>query len=243
MNALLQLHHGLPREGPGSDACTREALQRLGAHDVTRVLDLGCGPGRQTLVLAETLGVPVVAVDRHRAFLAQLTTSARARGLADRVWPLAADFRALPLPGGCAKLIWSEGAFYVLGLAESLALCRSLLAPGGWVAFTECTWLTHEPPDEVARFWREAYPAMGTVVSNCARARSLGFRVVDTFTLPTSAWWDEYYSPLESRIRQLRPHAGAALTTVLDETEREIALFRRHAGTYGYVFYLLADER
>ena len=56
--AFFRLFEGLPRQGPGSDACTREALRRLGPlPPAPRVLDLGCGSGRSALVLAETLHV------------------------------------------------------------------------------------------------------------------------------------------------------------------------------------------
>ena len=53
--AIALLHQGLPREGPGDDGCTREALRRLPElRPEAVVLDLGCGPGGQTLVLAKT---------------------------------------------------------------------------------------------------------------------------------------------------------------------------------------------
>jgi hypothetical protein len=43
-------HRDLPREGPGTDECTQEALRLLPPlPPQPRVLDLGCGPGAQTL--------------------------------------------------------------------------------------------------------------------------------------------------------------------------------------------------
>jgi len=52
-NAIFRLFEGLARQGPGSDAGTREALRRPGALPAApRVLDLGCGSGRAALVLA-----------------------------------------------------------------------------------------------------------------------------------------------------------------------------------------------
>ena len=80
-DAMAMLHQGFAREGPGDDDCTREALRRLPAlppHPV--VLDLGCGPGRQTLVLAKTLDMHVIAVDLHASYLDQLNRSAAAKG-------------------------------------------------------------------------------------------------------------------------------------------------------------------
>ena len=79
-DALFRLFETLPRQGPGSAACTREALQRLPALPTApRVLDLGCGTGASTLVLAATLRTSVIAVDIHQPFLDQLRAAAQAR--------------------------------------------------------------------------------------------------------------------------------------------------------------------
>jgi SAM-dependent methyltransferase len=239
-DAMFILHQGLPREGPGADGCTREALGRLPALPREPVvLDLGCGTGRQTLVLAKALNARVTAVDLHQPFLDQLNRSATAQGLAHLIETRCTDFGALDFPPGSVDLIWSEGAAYILGFAESLRRWRPLLAPGGLMVVTDCTWLTGTPSEEAKRCWQEGYPGMGTVEENRRRAECVGFEVIGTSVLPASAWWDDYYTPLLERIERLRPTAEATLTALLDETEREIELFRRHGDSYGYVFYLL----
>ena len=57
MEALFALHEGLPRQGPGLDSATHAALDRVARAlpPRPRVLDLGCGSGAATLVLAEAL--------------------------------------------------------------------------------------------------------------------------------------------------------------------------------------------
>src|SRR5690606_19285179 len=114
--AIFRLFEGLPRQGPGSDACTREALRRLGPLPPTpRVLDLGCGSGRAALVLAETLRAQVIAVDNHQPFLDQLRATARERGLQPLIETRCADMAAPGVPVGSVDLLWSEGAIYQLG--------------------------------------------------------------------------------------------------------------------------------
>ena len=50
---FFELFSGLPRQGPGSAASTRRALGLVpGVGPRTRVLDIGCGTGDQTMVLA-----------------------------------------------------------------------------------------------------------------------------------------------------------------------------------------------
>ena len=239
-DALFRLFEGLPRQGPGSDACTREALRRLPALPAApRVLDLGCGSGRSTLVLAAALRTRVIAVDIHRPFLDQLDTAARERGLEDLIELRCANMAAPDVPPGSVDLLWSEGAIYLVGFAEGLRLWRPLLAPHGLVAVSECSWLRADPPAALATFWRDAYPGMGSIEDNIARARGIGLEALDHFTLPPEAWWDEFYAPLEQRMTELAPHADPPLAEVIAETRREIELFRRWSDTYGYVFYLM----
>jgi SAM-dependent methyltransferase len=238
--ALFRLFEGLPRQGPGSDACTRDALARLGALPATpRVLDLGCGSGRSTLVLAETLRTRVVAVDIHPPFPDQLRATARERGLEHLIETRCADMAAPCVPAGSVDLLWCEGAIYFLGFEEGLRLWRPLLAPGGCLAVSECSWLSADPPAEAAAFFREGYPGMAGVSENIERARAAGFEVQGHFALPPEAWWDEYYLPLEARMDLLAADPDPALAAVIAETRREIELFRRHGDAYGYVFYLM----
>jgi SAM-dependent methyltransferase len=243
-DAFFRLFEGLPRQGPGSDACTRAALRRLPALPATpRVLDLGCGSGRSALVLAEALRTQVIAVDNHPPFLEQLHASARARGLDELIEIRCADMAAPGVPDGSIDLLWSEGAVYLLGFEAGLRLWRPLLAPGGCLAASECSWLCAQPPAAAAAFFRAGYPSMAGILENIDRARAAGFDLIDHFTLPPEAWWDEYYTPLEQRMAQLAPGAEAELAAVIDETRREIELYRRYGHAYGYVFYLLRPSR
>jgi SAM-dependent methyltransferase len=238
--ALFRLFETLSRQGPGSNACTREALQRLPALPTApRVLDLGCGTGASTLVLAAALRTRVIAVDIHQPFLDQLRATAQARGLAPLIETRCADMRAPGAPPGSVDLLWSEGALYVLGFEQGLRLWRPLLAPGGCLVASECSWLCADPPAEAAAFFRSGYSGMAGIAENLERARAAGFDVIDHFTLPPAAWWDEFYTPLQERMAQLAPEADPALAAMIDETRREIALYRLHSDSYGYVFYLL----
>jgi SAM-dependent methyltransferase len=238
--AFATVHQGLPREGPGHDDVTRDALRRLPPLPARPVVfDLGCGPGRPTLVLARALETRIVAVDRHQPYLDQLTRSASEQGLSQWIETRCEDMGALNVPPRSVDLVWSEGAAYILGFERALRSWRNLLASDGIMAVTECTWLTEDPPEEARAFWHLNYPAMGTVSRNSRQAEDLGLEVLDRFPLPAAAWWDDYYNPLLDRIAALRPTASGDLIGVLHETEREIDLYRKHGHSYGYVFYIL----
>ncbi|MBN1511221.1 MAG: class I SAM-dependent methyltransferase [Phycisphaerae bacterium] len=240
--AFLRLHCDLPREGPGSDAATREAIRRLPRlPDNPVILDLGCGPGRQTLVLARAFGVPVTAVDFHEPFLAQLRASAAEAGLAEQIKTRHQSFDGLTDAPGSVDLIWCEGAIFILGFGEGLRCWRPLLRPGGCLVASEAVWLTDTPSAEVKAFWDSEYPAITNVEGNRKIAEEAGFELVDHFVLPGAAWWDEYLTPLSARGEMLRPQAATdpMLARVLDEMNRELDICRRYGDAFGYVFFIL----
>ena len=245
MQRFLALHEGLPRQAPGSDAATQEALRRLrpyGLPDDPEVLDIGCGPGRSLMMLARVTGGRVTGIDIHEPFLGEAQRRIDAAGLGRRV---RVERRSMleteSLPADRFDLLWAEGSIYIAGFDAGLERWRRLLRPGGLAAVSELTWLTEQPPAAARAFWDGAYPAMRGEAANRAAAERRGWRVLDTFALPDSAWWDEYYRPLEERIAERRErHPGdAAWAAVLDAEAAEIDLRRRFGASYGYVFYLL----
>ena len=193
------------------------------------------------MVLARELRTPIIAVDMHEPFLAQLRRSAVAEGLAELVIAQRGRMEALDEKPGTVDLIWSEGAIYIIGFTEGLRLWKPLLSEDGLIVVTEATWLVDDPPAEVWSWWQEEYPAMTNVEGNIEKAGRADFEVFDYFALPPSAWWDEYYTPLGERVAKLRSEAGdnPGLAAALDEADDEMAMHRRYGDSYGYVFYLM----
>lgn len=244
MAMLVALHRGLERLGPGSEGSTLRALALCeGLPAAPAVLDLGCGAGAATLVLARALGpgATVTAVDLFPVFLDELGARAAAAGLDRRVRTVAADMAALPFADGAFDLVWSEGAVYHLGFDAGLAGWRRLLRPGGWLAVTELSWIAADPPAEARGWWAAEYPAMRSVEENLAAAQALGFQVGGHFVLPSQAWTRGYYGPLAARLEPLlAAHPGdPAAAAVVEATRREMALYAAHGGHYGYGFYVL----
>jgi SAM-dependent methyltransferase len=238
---FFEVHSGLPREGPGDTASTRRAFARL--RDLParpRVLDLGCGPGAQTLELARLCAGEIFAVDNHGPFVEHLRRRALAEGLGDRVHPVLADMRSLPFEPGSFDLVWAEGSIYLLGFSRGLTEWRALLNERGHVAVTEVSWLKEKVPAELAAFWQEAYPGILSIPESQTAVREAGYELLASFTLPESAWWDPYYRPIEAKLPALEArYAGdPEALEVLAAERQEIALFRKYSDWYGYVFYV-----
>ena len=236
------VHSGLPREGPGNRESTARALglaAPIPQH--AQVLDIACGPGMQTLDLAELLpDATICAVDNHEPFVEETNRRAASRGATHRVRAIRADMRSLEFPPASFDLIWCEGAAYIMGVAKALRSWRSLLKPGGKLALSEAVWLRSDPPAEVRRIWCVAYPAMGTVAACRALVRDCGFRLIGDFVLPEAAWW-EYFAPKQRRLELLAAKYAddTAAELILRECAAEIANYRRYAQYCGYVFLVM----
>jgi SAM-dependent methyltransferase len=239
---IFILYSGLPRQGPGSDDCTAKAYRMLtGLPENPDILDIGCGTGAQTLVLAGLSGGIVDAVDIYLPYLKELDRKAKESGFSGRILTHPASMSSLPVPPGTYDLIWSEGAIYLMGFREGLEYWSRFVRNGGYIVVTEISWLTGAPSYEARTYWEQEYPAMRTIPENIEIIRALGLQSVGTFVLPESAWWETYYTPLGARVEHMRTEYrdDPDVCAMLDGTDAEIAMYRNHSNEYGYVFYLM----
>ncbi|MDP3427306.1 MAG: class I SAM-dependent methyltransferase, partial [Humidesulfovibrio sp.] len=202
--------------------------------------------GGQTVHLAELTSGSIVAVDSHAPSIERLRAAVISRRLAQRVTPMVGDMADLDQPPASFDLIWSEGALYNIGIEKALGLCHGLLRPGGRLVFSDAVWRKDNPPPEVKASFDADYPAMGTVADVLAIIGRSRFSVMGQFTLPDEAWWEDFYTPMETRIEELRGKysADSEALAVLDQIAQEPAMHRRHSEFYAYEFFVLlrADE-
>ena len=236
-----KLHVGLPKQGPGSDDSTRRALALVPElTNAPKILDLGCGPGRQSLVLARETGGHVTAVDLLPPFLEQLDERAKAAQLADRIATLRASMDDLPYEDESFDLLWSEGAIYNIGFGNGLRSWRRLLRPGCSLAVSEASWLIDEPPERIQSFWDKHYPAMQSREANEFAVGKAGYRLLGSFVLPEAEWWDDYYTPIDERIVALRrERSDDGWVAALEAAEEESSIVRDCDSSFGYVFYVM----
>ncbi|MBE9099996.1 class I SAM-dependent methyltransferase [Vacuolonema iberomarrocanum] len=240
MSVFFEVHRDLPREAPGGDAFTRQAFETLPSLDQPAILDIGCGPGAQTLALANLSDGDITAIDTHAPFLDCLRQRARAAGVRNRIHPMLISMMDLPFPNETFDIIWSEGAIYIIGVEAGLQQWQRCLKPGGYLVFSELVWLHPKPPKPVRDFWQSAYSAMQTVEEVGDRCHAQGYRLLNQFVLPTAAW-ENYYRPMENRIQQLRQVYAQQPNALqeLDQEQQEIEIYRQFSDWYSYAFFVL----
>lgn len=242
-------HYSVPRQGPGDDASTLRALDRLlplitPAPDKPRVIDLGCGSGQQTIALARRMECSILAVDNHQPFLDELMRRAGRAGVADRITTRNRDMATLSPAEGPFDLAWAEGSLFVMGFENGLRLCRDLVHPGGCVAVTELCWFRPDVPKPCRDFLGGEYPVMTDVEGNLARVRASGLTLVDHFLLPKVGWLENFYEPLAVRNAEMRRLHGndPEKLPLIEMTEAEIENYRQYSDYFGYIFLLARRE-
>ena len=197
IQALVKLHLGIERQGPGDIDFSKYILSQipdLPTHP--RIADIGCGTGAGALFLADRFKSKVKAVDFSREFLDELINRAKQRGLEHLVEAIECDMGNLDWTPEFIDLLWSEGAAYNLTFKGALKAWRPFMAANGIAVISEISFFTNDVPKSVREYWQNAYPAIGTESENVGHVNSSGFEILGTHRLPSKAWWDNYYEPL-----------------------------------------------
>ena len=242
LQLLIDLHIDGQRQGPGSDNATRRAVELSGLGDRSNlaIADIGCGTGASTLVLARDLEAHIVAVDRVPEFLSKLEDRASNENLAACITPCTASMQTLPFAESQFDAIWSEGAIYNMGFAAGIKAWRQYLKPGGILAVSELTWLTHQRPQALQDYWDQEYPEVDTASSKMKVLEDLGFAPIGYFALPEDCWLNNYYRPLQARFPAFldRNNFSDAAKALVQAEEEEIALYEKYKTFVSYGFYI-----
>ena len=241
INLICEYFSSMQRQGPGSPEVTLKALSFIdGLSDESRIADLGCGTGGQTMVLAKHTPGQFAGLDLFPAFIDLFNEDARKLGLGDRVKGIVGSMDNPPFQDGELDLIWSEGAIYNIGFERGLKEWLRFLKTGGYIAVTEASWFTASRPAEIEAFWLDAYPGIDTIPVKVGQLQEAGYVPVATFILPETCWTDHFYA-LQARAREifLAKYAGNRTAEDFIANElREEELYMRYKEYYGYVFYI-----
>jgi len=242
MKYFYELFSMLPRQGTGDNQSTQEAFRLM--EEVSSepyILDIGCGVGMQTVELAIISNGTIIALDNHQPFLDKLMEKAKQADVADKITPMNQSMLEMKFNNNTFDLIWSEGALYFMGFADGLMKCKELLKKHGYLAVTEMVYLLPAPPVSLQQFFEKEYPDIGDIKSKLVLIEKADFNLIAHFTLPKSAWLDNFYSPMEEVIKPLKKKytGNEVALRVFEDVQNEINLYKKYSDFFGYEFFIM----
>ena len=240
-NLICEYFSNVERQGPGSPEVTIKALSFIdNLTNESRIADLGCGTGGQTMVLAKHAPGHITGIDLFPTFIDLFNLNADKQNLRDRVEGVVGSMDNLLFQKEELDLIWSEGAIYNIGFEKGLKEWRKFLKKGGYIAVSEATWFTEERPAEIDEFWMDAYPEIDTIPNKVAQMQKAGYIPVATFILPENCWTDNFFSPqviVQDTFLKKYPDNTTA-EEFIKYARHEAQLYSKYKEYYGYVFYI-----
>lgn len=210
--------------GANSLRLTEWLVEALPLEPGMRVLDLGCGRAMSSVFLHREFGVQVWATDLWFD-AAENFQRIRDAGVADAVFPIHADARALPFATGYFDAIVSIDSFLYYGTDDHyLGYLARFLKPGGRIGIAQAG-LAQEfdeaVPGHLQEWWSQDQPG----------------------GMHSAAWWRRHWQRtgvLEIEVADLMPdgwrHGLEWLRLVAPDNATEIRALEADAGSHlGYV--------
>lgn len=238
---ICEYFSSMDRQGPGSREATIKALSFIdNLHDKSIIVDLGCGTGGQTIVLAQNTPGNITGIDLFPGFIDKLNANSQKLNLQSRVKGVIGSMDKLDFQLNTLDLIWCEGAIYNVGFEKGMNYWNTFLKKGGHVAVTEASWFTEERPKEIFDFWNDAYPEIDTIPNKIAQMQKAGYVVTATFILPETCWIDNFFVPaITAQKIFLDKYKGKKSAEEFVQYEKRGAeLYNKYKEYYGYVFYI-----
>lgn len=111
--------------------------------------------------------------------------------------------------------------------------------PGGFIAVTECSWLSNKRPENMG--WIEDnLPEIDTIEHKIHQMAEAGYEPYAHFILPETCWTENYYASMKPAMEAFqKDHPGDLKAQVfINRLKEEIAYYEENKDCFGYVFYI-----
>ena len=221
---------GMSRLGPGSDESSLKAINYIDFNkdDKLAILDVGCGVGAATLLLADYFkNSTIEAIDLFDHYLAILDKKLDT----NRVQTCQMDMNDLDYPNEEFDILISEASAYIMGFNKALKEWKRVIKNNGYLIISEMSWI-NKPSGESKKFWKTHYNEIDTIENKIAQIKAAGYEFIDYFILPKKDF-KSYYSFLEKNLNTLEE------SNFKKDLKKEIEVYRNNSDDYSYVFYIM----
>ncbi|MFX1274477.1 MAG: class I SAM-dependent methyltransferase [Promethearchaeota archaeon] len=161
---------------------TRMAYKLLPKINNPKILDVGCGSGIPTLELAKLSNGNIIGIDIDKSSLEKFKKKMNQSEFNYKISIKQMSLLDNDFPDENFDIIWSEGAFSIIGFKKAIKICHRLLKKGKFLVIFE---------------------AVNGVEYNMELINSTGFKLVDKILLPDDIWITNYFEPIKEMIKEI----------------------------------------
>lgn len=180
-----------------------------------RILDVGCGTGVPTLMVAEKLNGKITAIDTDTKSIAVFRSKVKELNLSDRIRLSNCSLFDIEVENNQYDLVIAEGLLNVIGFQKGFLRIKKLLKRKGFI-------IIH---DELKN-QNEKIEFIGN--NSC--------KILDSFVLDEQVWWNGYFKCLEKEISSI---TNNELLKLFEYDLQEIKLFKKNPSPYTSVYYII----
>jgi len=240
MDLIIDFYKDLNFLGPN---CRNESIKAINSIPLSskkdiKVVDMGCGTGRQSEILANELNGKIIAIDLFEEFI----ESAKKRFFNNNldIQAIVGDMANLHFCKEEFDLIYSEGAIYSMGFEKGINYWKKFIKPEGYLIVSEVSWLTEKRPREIQSYWDLEYSEIDTIENKLYQLKKAGYRIINHFTLAQKCW-KNYYSHVEKHFNAFlkrNKHSKESIQFT-EELKHEINMYNKYKDYFGYEFYIV----
>lgn len=195
-----------------------KALKLICEIDNPDVLDVGCGTGVPSIILAELTNGNITGVDIDKEALKILESKIADKGLERRISTVNCSMSEMKFPESSFDIIWAEGSIAVMGFDKGLVAWKPFLKSNGYL-------VVHDDS--------EGFDDKAGSIPGC------GFKLIDHFFISKDEWRKLYYNYLESEINKKYLMKNIKPDEEGKKLINELNIFREDRQKYSSVYYIL----
>ena len=198
------------------------AFQMLPKINTPRILDVGCGSGIPTILLAKISNGEIIGIDTNQHLLDRLEKKAEELGLSNRVLTKKCSLFDLDFHDETFDIIWAEGSINIIGFEIALKKWSFFLKPKGFLV---------------------VHDGVKVLSKKLKKIHEFGYELFNQFVLPDDAWWIDYFEPLERLIKEQRKKAKSTESlSIIESYQNEVNIFKKNPKEHVSAFYIFQKD-
>jgi ubiquinone/menaquinone biosynthesis C-methylase UbiE len=195
-----------------------KALSMISYIEKPLVLDIGCGTGVPTLILASHSNGTIYAVDSNDLSLSILRDKIIKLNLSERIITFHKSVLEIDFPDLKFDIIVAEGLLNIIGFESGLLLVNKIIKNGGFFIIHDEYSNKNKKLKIINRY---------------------NYKLTGSFELDENVWWDDYYQCLEKQILACQDCNTCKLFK--NELE-EIELFKKQPKLFRSRYFVLEKK-